>query len=347
MTYNNKTITKVLNRNLWAIRYRKNGKQKTVYGKTQKQCVDKYKKILKQKTISKPAETQKEQQLKTYTLKEWYEKFKQLYKINKVRDTTIRKDNATFKVFKTLHNTLINDLTTMQVLEELNKLKEGTTQRNAYILLKSMLEKAKDNDLIEKNIMRKIEKPKYKAPERIALTKEQQQEFVKLCEQNEYGDFYLLCLYQGLRRGECRALRVNDIDLENNLLRIDESINTNTNRKDTKNEQSNRTMPIFEKTKPTLVKLIKNKKEEDFIFDYGVNKIDTNLHEIMQVFNFKKFTTHNLRHTFITRCQEANIPLYIIQAWVGHEKGSVVTTKIYTHLTAEANAKYTKILNNN
>ena len=344
MKYNHKTITKVINRNLWAIRYRKNGKQKTVYGKTQKECIDNYKKILKNKTII--AEPAKEERQK-YTLKEWYEKFKQLYKIGKVKDTTIKKDDSDFKNYKSLYNVLINDLTIIQVLEVLNLMKDGSSKRNTYILLKSMLEKAKDNDLIDKNIMCKIDKPKYKAPERIALTKEQEQKFVKLCEQNEYGKFYLLCLYQGLRSGECRALRVNDVDLNNNTLRIDESKNIHTKRTNTKNEQSNRNMQIFEKSKDIFKELIKNKSENDFLFTCHVDKLDKNLKGIIQAFKFKKFTCHNLRHTFITRCQELNIPLYIIQSWVGHEKGSVVTTKIYTHLTLEANAKYTGLLNKN
>lgn len=346
MQYNHKTITKVLNRDLWALRYRKDGKQKTVYGKTQKNCIENYKKILKQKTIPKTIEAPKEPpKPKTYTLKEWYEKFKELYKVNKVKDTTIEKNDGEFKHLKALHNVYINELTIMQVIETFNKMKDGSRKRNTFILLKSMLEKAKINDLVSTNFMQKIDKPKYKAPERIALNKTQEQKFVKLCEQNKYGNFYLICLYQGLRRGECRGLRVNDIDLKNNTLTIDESFNIHTKRTNTKNEQSNRTMPIFEKSKKFLKELVKDKKAKDFIFPYDVDKLNSELKEIVKGFKFKKFTLHNLRHTFITRCQELNIPLYVIQSWVGHEKGSVVTTKIYTHLTQETNLKYAEIVN--
>lgn len=37
----------------------------------------------------------------------------------------------------------------------------------------------------------------------------------------------------------------------------------------------------------------------------------------------------------------------VVQSWVVHAKGSIVTTKIYTHLNNETNIKYTNIINNN
>jgi len=155
----------------------------------------------------------------------------------------------------------------------------------------------------------------------------------------------LICLYQGLRKGEARALKVNDVDLENNTLRIDESLNTHTTDTSTKNQQSNRTMPIFEKAKEILINHMKNKKQNEYLFDIGINRVDKAIKEIVKNANIRNITTHILRHTFITRCQELNIPLYIIQSWVGHEKGSVVTTKIYTHLNQDTNLKYVDLLN--
>ncbi len=40
-----------------------------------------------------------------------------------------------------------------------------------------------------------------------------------------------------------------------------------------------------------------------------------------------------------------NIPLYIIQNWVGHIQGSTVTSKIYTHIQNEAELQYFYIAN--
>lgn len=50
-----------------------------------------------------------------------------------------------------------------------------------------------------------------------------------------------------------------------------------------------------------------------------------------------KYTIHSLRHTFITNCQDSNIPEHIIQNWVGHTIGSNVTKQIYTHIQKDSN----------
>ena len=42
--------------------------------------------------------------------------------------------------------------------------------------------------------------------------------------------------------------------------------------------------------------------------------------------------THDLRHTFITRCQEVGIRREIVSIWAGHSADNSITSKIYTHL---------------
>lgn len=52
--------------------------------------------------------------------------------------------------------------------------------------------------------------------------------------------------------------------------------------------------------------------------------------------NFKKIChthhLHDLRHTFITRCQECGIQREIVSLWAGHAADSSVTSTVYTHL---------------
>ena len=45
----------------------------------------------------------------------------------------------------------------------------------------------------------------------------------------------------------------------------------------------------------------------------------------------EKYIPHSLRHTFITKCPEAGVPLHIIQKCVGHTIGSKVRDSVYTH----------------
>lgn len=280
-----------------------------------------------------------------YTLKEWYDKFIELFKVNEIKDTSIKAMEYDFKKLKALHNKYLTEITALDIQKEINKIKYPSTRQRTYTMLKGMLQRAVDFEIIEKNVMKVIKKPKYKAKEKLALTQEEESKFINACKNHKFGNFYLICLFQGLRRGESRALKVNDIDLVKDTLRIDESLNSHTKRTDTKNEQSKRIMPLFERTKEILQPLIKNKTSEDYIFQIGINRINKALKEIVKQAEIRKITTHYLRHTFITRCQEKNIPLYIVQNWVGHEKGSVVTIKIYSHINEETNQKYAKIIN--
>ena len=41
---------------------------------------------------------------------------------------------------------------------------------------------------------------------------------------------------------------------------------------------------------------------------------------------------HDLRHTFITRCQECGIQREIVSLWAGHAADSSITSVVYTHL---------------
>ena len=76
------------------------------------------------------------------------------------------------------------------------------------------------------------------------------------------------------------------------------------------------------------------------------NTCEREFHKITKELCSKtKYKIHSLRHTFITRCQEANIPLHIIQRWVGHNIGSEVTTRVYTHTRELAELENIKRLN--
>lgn len=340
MKYNGKTIKKRKDRNCWYIRFYHNKKQYTLYGRTQKDVIEKYKKLKKQNFQNLNVVKNNE-----YTLLLWFEEFLKLYKNNKVKDTTLKSYYYDFMKLQCLHNFKMKDLKAVDIQKVLNTIKHPSTQKRLYILLNTLFEKALINEIVSKNIIKLIDPIKYKPEQKISLTKQEEKLFISSCQSHKFGDYYLICLYQGLRKGECRGLRVNDIDFENKTLRIDESLNTHTTRTDTKNNQSKRIMPLFEKSIEILKRNVKGKSSNDFVFDIGVNRVDKALKEITSNIDIRKITTHILRHTFITRCQELNIPLFIIQSWVGHEKGSVVTTKIYTHYNVEENQKHIEKFN--
>lgn len=135
----------------------------------------------------------------------------------------------------------------------------------------------------------------------------------------------------------------NDIDLNKNEINIDKAINRNNMLDTTKNKQSIRTVPIFDKTKSLLNKYADYGANRIFNFSYSVAQ--KGIKEILAKTNLPDISIHDLRHTFITNCKNANIPEHIIQFWVGHEIGSKVTSQVYTHPTTSANIENMALFN--
>ena len=100
-------------------------------------------------------------------------------------------------------------------------------------------------------------------------------------------------------------------------------------------------MPLFEKTKKILEKY-KNIKGR--IFNISYNRIDYYTQELESKLNFE-LSIKFMRFTFITRCQEKNIPEFIIQSWCGHQIGSKITKQVYTKYNEEDNKQFIDIIN--
>lgn len=338
MKYKGITIHKSPYANTWYTRYRANGVQRFISAKTQQECYNKLKKALKQSAIKN--ESNKNTSI---TLLEWYQKWLELYKIGKVKDSTIYQYKQSLKKIDTsILNKAIDKITLEEVIINLNKIKEERAKQLAYELLKALFRKAKDNDYIESNIIDKIEKPEHIRKSGKAFTYAEEEKLIEAFKKDKWCDFYLVMLYQGLRKGECLGLTIKDIDFENNTLSINKAINRHNQIDTTKNKQSNRVMPLFNKTKEILTKY-KNVKGR--IFNISYNQIDEHTNIIKKATGIK-FSTKYMRYTFITRCSEENIPEFVIQSWVGHKIGSKVTKQVYTKFNAEDNNKYINILNN-
>lgn len=332
MKYHNITIFKNKKCNTYYCRYRMNYKQHYISGKTQIECVNKLKNALNLPRKEKANEI---------TFIDWYNRWFELFKKGKVKDTTISEYNSCLKKLDNIKNQNIRKITSIDVITILNNITAERTKQKVYELLNTVFKKALDYKIIKDNIMDVIEKSKHKRKEGIALTKNQQQIFIEECHKHPKGDLYLIILYQGLRIGEMLALETQDIDFDKKTISINKSLNKFNKIDDTKNTQSNRIIPIFDKTLPILEKF-KNIQGRLFNFTYKIAQV--NLKKIIAN-KLPDISLHDLRHTFITNCENLNIPEHIIQRLVGHEIGSKVTKQIYTHFNLEDNLSYIDKLN--
>ena len=341
MKYQGKTIHKTKN-NTWYTRFRANGKQYYLSAKTQKDCYNKLKNAIKKVNIELIASPQLEREHKGQTFLEWYNQWLDLYKVGKVKDTTINDYESSIKnLSEEIKNKEIKKITIIDVLDNLNKIKAERQRQKVYELLKMIFDKAVDNEILEKNIVALIDRPKHKKQNGRPLTIAEEQILIEKCKQIKYGDFYLVALYQGLRKGECLGITNEDIDFINNTLTINKAIDRHNKFNTTKNDVSVRTMPLFEKTKEILLKY---KDVKGRIFNISYHRIDDYTKELNKLTSFE-FSIKFMRYTFITRCAEQNIPEFVTQSWCGHEIGSRVTKRVYTKYNATDNSKYINIFN--
>ena len=339
MKFRGITIQKHKTCNTWYARYRKNGKQFYVSAKTQKDCYNKLKAILTNQPIN---DKKQEDKVKALTLVQWYKQWVSVYK-KKVQDTTIKDYISSLNSVETLKNKPINALNSIEIMKALNKVTQPRRRQKAYEFLKMLLEKALQNDLISKNPMIAVDKPEYVRKNGQAFSPEDEEVFVKICQEKQL-DAFLVALYQGFRRGEVLAITSNDLDFTNKTIVIDKSLKGNGRFGPTKNN-SDRVVPMFDKT---LAILEKYKNKHGRIFDLTTRESNDLFKKIVEEnLQNKSYTIKTLRYTFITKCQESGVPLHIVQKWVGHKKGSLVTTKVYTQVREVAELENIEKINKN
>ncbi|MGN0787530.1 MAG: site-specific integrase [Candidatus Onthoplasma sp.] len=335
MKYKGIAIHMNKNCNTWYTRFRKDGKQHYISARTQKECYDKLKCVLSNTEITKIDKS------KNITLKNWYLEWLKLYKMNKVKQSTIEDYNSSLKNIKSLMEQQIKTITITQIIESLNKIQAERQKQKVYELLKMIFQKAYIHEIISKNIMDLVERPEHTKQNGRALTHKEEEKLILECQNYKYGDIFLIALYQGLRKGEVLGITDKDIDFENETLSINKAINRHNKFDTTKNNFSIRTMPMFAKTKQILLNY-KNMKGR--IFNLSYHRVDDKAHELSQKLGFY-FSLKFMRYTFITRCEENGIPESVVQGWVGHKLGSKITKSVYTKPNAEDNYKYINILN--
>lgn len=331
------TIFRNKNCSTWYTRYRKDGKQYYISGKTQQEVANKLKEKLEIKKNTKTT---------GITFFEWYEKWLNLYKIGKVKEATLADYKSVIKnIPKNLLDKDIKSIKLEDIIILLNSISAERQKQKVYELLKAIFDKAENHKIIKDNIMKLIDKPKHKKSKGIALNLEQQKLFIEKCNTNRFGNLYKLILFQGLRIGEALGLTSDNINLNNLTITINKTINQENQFDTTKNEQSNRCIPIF---KPSI-NIVKNLKVDNNtrLFPYSYRIVHREFKNILKNTKLSNdLSIHDLRHTFITNCQNENIPEHIIQSWVGHQIGSCVTKNVYTHITDDANLFNINKLNN-
>lgn len=187
-----------------------------------------------------------------------------------------------------------------------------------YQTLNAVFEFAVGEDIIERSPMRLMRPPKYEEKTGVALTVEEERELISRlkesnCDNDTKGGLLFL-LYTGIRRSELASARI-----EGDFV----SVVCAKTRKGFRERR--RLVPIT----PMLARWLPG-IELSRLNALRPNALTQAFKRLMPAHHL-----HELRHTFITRCQECGVPREVVSVWAGHAADNTQTSNVYTHFSAE------------
>ncbi len=345
--------------------------RKSVYGKTQKEVLNKLNEIKYKMNndmyvekngieLVKIMEDIRQEKLASNTISGGqYARLK--WTINKIKNSKIG-------------NMKIQDITKDDIQEFLNSVKDLSDSyiKKLYEQFVQAYHRAEIKKYISYNPMYEVIKPKSNKQTKVveALEINVQKEFTQYLnkvsiEEQPYKNIFLIQMYMGLRIGEVLALSKEHIDLKNKVLYVKRTL---TNDKEfaiilgnkTKTYSGNRTLPIPEFIVPIFEEQLKytNENLHNLIFTNNNSYIRTSAinKELKRIFkeelnvNSKNISTHCLRHTYGTRCIEAGMTAVVLQRLMGHKDVTVTLntyTSVFNRFKEDELEKVNTYLNNN
>lgn len=137
-------------------------------------------------------------------------------------------------------------------------------------------------------------------------------------------DLFQALAFTGMRISEAQTITPDMVNLARNEIRLPGSM--------TKNGEP-RSVPIIADVVPVIKRLLDEYPGEGpLIVGRDIRWI---LARAFKELGISRFTHHDLRHLFITRCIESGVDVKTVASWVGHQDGGVLILKTYAHLRSE------------
>ena len=142
------------------------------------------------------------------------------------------------------------------------------------------------------------------------------------------GDLIEFFAYSGTRKSEAARVYGCDCDFANGKITIKGDPETGT-----KNWEI-RIVPMIPDMRRLLERIRSEKEEKDWLNNrvIGVQECQKAIDSACKKLGIPRFTHHDLRHLFATRCIESGVDIPTVSRWLGHKDGGALAMKVYGHL---------------
>ena len=311
--------------------------RKTVYGKTEKEVKDKIRELHIQAQAGNLHNPKKPKPLTIYDLAD--KMIEDQLAMNEVRQSTYDRKKSTLKMMEGISDKLLTEISEEDLIEYFSSVLDYSQSciNKIFQLLGAVFLKAMKNGIIEVNPLSDIHRPKSKKktiPVR-ALTLEEQIKLLDVLKTEDirYSEIMLLSMFTGMRIGEVCALTVEDINFDDNTIRVSKTVSRGKYGKTvicgTKTDAGIRTLHINDEV-ANFMRVCVGAKDCGLLFKSKNKKLVTTnqvnysyakvlkKHDIIDSSVYGRVDLHSLRHSYATRCIEAGMPAKVLQKILGH-----------------------------
>ena len=142
------------------------------------------------------------------------------------------------------------------------------------------------------------------------------------------GDLVEFFAYSGARKSEAARVFGCDCDFANGKITIKGDPETGT-----KNWEI-RIIPMIPDMRRLLERIHSEKTGKEWLSNpvIGVQECQHSIDTACTKLGIARFTHHDLRHLFATRCIESGVDIPTVSRWLGHKDGGALAMKTYGHL---------------
>lgn len=310
----------------YEVRKMQEGRRISIYAKT----LNEAKKILTKLKNNKIKISKEVKKQKVYTLKQWYEIWLDTYKKPFLKKKSL--DMIKWSIsnaIKKFGDTKLNNITTLNLQTFLNTLPKNRTKERLQTYLNAILQSAEDNNYIEKNPFKAVQKGKKGKYKNVCYNFIEQQKIINAIKGTKIEQAIYCYLLTGARPNELPPKE--NFDFTHNIITIN----------GTKNEKSkHREIQMSQ----AFAKYIKEYFSSNNFPEHS--EIQQTFKSICEKSKIEKPLLYRLRHTFASNHFVLGTPAKQVSEWMGHTS-ITITLDIYTDIDKTATKEKIQNLYNN